>query len=92
MPNVISAMQVRERLGEALDRIYYRDEIFVIERRGNPVALIIGVRNLEDLAPYIEDIEDLRDAVLALKEYRAGKGRPFSEFIKELRGEGVLSG
>lgn len=92
MVNVLSAMEIRDRLGETLDRIYYRNEKFLVERRGNPVAVIISVQDFEAIAPHLEDIEDLRDALVALKEYRAGKGRPFSDFVKELRGKGVLPG
>lgn len=92
MANVVSAMEVREHLGETLDRIHYRNEKFFIERRGTPVAVIISIEDFGQIAPYLEDIEDFRDAVVAVKEYRAGKGRPFSEFVKELRGEGILSG
>ena len=91
MTNVISAMEIRDHLGETLNRIQYRNESFFVERRGSPVAVIMSVEDFEALAPHLEHLEDLRDAALALREYRARKGRPFSDFVKELREKGTLS-
>ncbi len=38
----------------------------------------------EAILPFLENMEDLRDAQEALAEYRAGRGRPFTEFLQEL--------
>jgi hypothetical protein len=35
----------------------------------------------------LEDLEDLRDAEIAHAEYLAGAGRPFEEFVAELKAE-----
>ena len=45
----ISAMQLRTSIGDVLNRIEYRGERVVVERKGTPVAAIIGVADLQRL-------------------------------------------
>jgi prevent-host-death family protein len=45
----INAMQVRQRLGEILNEVYYRDDSFIIERDGKPLAALIPLSDLEAL-------------------------------------------
>lgn len=45
----ISAMQLRASIGDVLNRIEYRGERVVVERKGEPVAAIIGVADLRRL-------------------------------------------
>ena len=45
----ISAMQLRASIGDVLNRIQYRGERVVVERKGEPVAAIIGVADLRRL-------------------------------------------
>lgn len=45
----ISAMQLRTSIGDVLNRIEYRGDRVVIERKGTPVAAIIGVPDLRRL-------------------------------------------
>lgn len=45
----ISASEVRNRVGEILARIRYGGEHVVVERRGKPVAAIIGIEEYDDL-------------------------------------------
>ncbi len=45
----ISAMQLRASIGDVLNRIQYRGERVVVERKGEPVAAIIGVADLQRL-------------------------------------------
>jgi prevent-host-death family protein len=40
----ISATDARRRFSEILDRVKYRDETFVVKRRGAPICEIIAVR------------------------------------------------
>jgi prevent-host-death family protein len=45
----INAMQVRQRLGELLNEVYYRGDSFIIERDGKPLAALIPLSDLEAL-------------------------------------------
>lgn len=43
MTSNISAIDLRHHLGELLNRVNLRDEFFVIERKGKPLAAIVPV-------------------------------------------------
>ena len=45
----ISAMNLREQIGDILNRVSYAGERFIVERRGKPVAAIVSVDELEHL-------------------------------------------
>ena len=45
----ISAMNLREQIGDILNRVRYAGERFIVERRGKPVAAIVSVDELEHL-------------------------------------------
>ena len=45
----INAMQVRQRLGEILNEVYYRGDSFIIERDGKPLAALVPLSELEAL-------------------------------------------
>jgi antitoxin (DNA-binding transcriptional repressor) of toxin-antitoxin stability system len=40
----ISAIDARRRVSEILDRVKYRNDIFVVKRRGMPICEIVPVR------------------------------------------------
>lgn len=46
--------EVKRRFSEVLSRVEHRGERFVIERRGTPVAAVVRVEDLEDLATRTE--------------------------------------
>lgn len=53
MSTVISAMDLHRQAGDLLARIRYRGERFIIRRRGQPVAVLLDIkeyRRLETLA------------------------------------------
>ena len=53
MPTLISAVDLHRKTGDLLARIRYKGECFIIERRGQPVAVLLGIeefRQLEALA------------------------------------------
>jgi prevent-host-death family protein len=66
----ISAMQLRASIGDVLNRIQYLGERVVVERKGEPVAAIIGVADLR----HLEALEEEREVEL----YRLAK-RAFAE-------------
>ena len=45
----VGAMELRNRIGDVLNRVLYKGERFVIERRGKPVAAIVSIDELEKL-------------------------------------------
>ena len=42
----ISTMDVRERLGDILNRVALRQDAFIIERKGKPLAAMVPVEKL----------------------------------------------
>jgi antitoxin (DNA-binding transcriptional repressor) of toxin-antitoxin stability system len=53
----------------------------VILRHGKPVAVIVGIRQYEELLKRLEDIDDLRE--LAAMRRKPVKFRKLEEFLKE---------
>ena len=49
MAEKITTMEVRERLGEYLDRVALRHDRFVIERKGKPLAAMVPVETLAEM-------------------------------------------
>jgi len=54
-------------------------------RLGKDEVVVIPFRKYQALLQKIEDLEDVLDAQRAMVEYRAGKGRPFNDYLKEHR-------
>ena len=48
--NVISALTVRSRLGKLLDEVDRKRRSFVIEKRGSPRAILLGIQDYIRLA------------------------------------------
>jgi prevent-host-death family protein len=62
MASKISTMQVREKLGEYLDRVALRHDQFVIDRKGKPLAALVPVEKLAELERAVRShlLESLR--------------------------------
>ena len=61
-------MELRERLGEVLDRVALRHDEFVISRKGRPMAAIVPIEKLDRLlraasAHLLEALERPAEAV-----------------------------
>jgi prevent-host-death family protein len=63
----LSASAVREEFSETLNRVAYKGERIVLERRGKDVAALVPIEDLE-LLEELEDRMDLDAARKALKE------------------------
>jgi PHD/YefM family antitoxin component YafN of YafNO toxin-antitoxin module len=50
MPGVISALAVRSRFGRILDQLERERRSFIIEKRGSPRAILMGIRDYIRLA------------------------------------------
>jgi prevent-host-death family protein len=49
MREEISTLELRQRLGEILDRTFLRNDEFVVSRKGRPLAAIVPVARLNQL-------------------------------------------
>ena len=52
MPEKISTMDVRQRIGDMLNRIALRHDEFIIERKGKALAALVPVERLEQMRRY----------------------------------------
>jgi len=43
----INAMKARQSFGQMLEEVYYRDEQYIIERAGKPMAAVVPLSVLE---------------------------------------------
>ena len=64
----VSTVQVRKRLGELLDRVAFREDQFVIERKGKAVAALVPASELERL-----DLLARRYVLDVLERQRGGR-------------------
>jgi len=84
MTTTVSVTEARQELSALLSRASYAFERFLIERRGQPVAVILPYEEYVALADALEDIEDARLAREALAELAAGETIPWEHAKKEL--------
>jgi antitoxin (DNA-binding transcriptional repressor) of toxin-antitoxin stability system len=49
MTEKISTLQIRQRLGAILSRVALRNDQFIIERRGKPLAAVVPLERLEQM-------------------------------------------
>lgn len=63
----IGVAQAKNQFSDLLRRAEYAGERVVVHRHGKPVAAIVSTQDLERLQA-LEDGDDVRDAVAALKE------------------------
>jgi hypothetical protein len=83
----IPLTKARINPGQVVRRAHVNREYFILEKDGIPV---VGLMHVDDLEDYL----DLHDSVLNQQiaksnaEYRAGKARPVSELLAELKTSG----
>lgn len=75
--------QVREQFADILNRVAYRGERVVIERRGKSVAVMVPIADLE-LLERLEDRIDLDVARAALAEVETEGAEPWEKVKAEL--------
>ncbi len=49
MPQKVSTIDVRQRIGDMLNRVSLRHDEFIIERKGKPLAALVPVERLEQM-------------------------------------------
>jgi len=90
MAEVIAAREMRDRYGTYLDRAHHGRERFIVQRRGEQIAALIGIREYEFLLPYLEDLEDYFDVMGTLEGYTPGEGLSVVELHDRMRARGDL--
>lgn len=81
MLNTVSTAEARKRLAEIVNKVAYGKEPVVLTRRGEEIAALISMEELE-LLQLIEDYIDIEDAKKALEG--PGKNIPAEKLWKEL--------
>ena len=67
MTVTVSTIDVRQRIGDLLNRIALRNDEFVIERKGKPVAALVAAGRLEQMRRFAK-----RQALGVLEEQSGG--------------------
>src|SRR5438270_12190529 len=49
MPEKVATIDVRQRIGDLLNRVALRHDEFVIERKGKPLAALVPIERLEQM-------------------------------------------
>jgi prevent-host-death family protein len=52
MSEKVSTLDVRQRLGDMLNRVALRQDEFIIERKGKPLAALVPVYRLEQMREF----------------------------------------
>ena len=70
--NTITTVNAREHFSELINRAAYGKERIIISRRGRGLMALVPLDDLR-LLELAEDLIDVRDAKIALKEYDNGQ-------------------
>ena len=73
MTERVSTIEVRQRIGDLLNRVALRNDEFIIERKGKPLAALVGVERLEQIRRFarrnaLEMMEKQNASALAERE------------------------
>jgi prevent-host-death family protein len=83
----VTSEEVRDGLGELINRVNYRHERMRVTRRGKPVAALVPVEDLEFLEQILDAIEDERDLPAIRERLRrfeeTGEGIPWEKIKAE---------
>jgi prevent-host-death family protein len=74
MAEKVSTMDVRQRIGDLLNRVALRHDEFIIQRKGKPLAALVPVERLEQMRRMAR--QGLRELLAARAE---GAGASLSE-------------
>jgi len=84
----VTSEEVRDGLGELINRVRYRHERMRVTRRGKPVAALVPLEDLELLERILEAREDERDLPTLLERLRqfeeTGESIPWAKIKADL--------
>jgi len=81
MATTISTADARKHFADIVNRVAYGRESVILTRRGEEIAALVSMKELE-LLRQLEDFIDIEDAKKALAE--PGENIPASEFWEKL--------
>jgi hypothetical protein len=87
MVNRIPITKARINLGSVAKRAHLGGEYFILEKDGIPIAGIMSADELEDYLE-IRDPKVKKQIAASRKDADAGRKRPASELLAELKAEG----
>ena len=67
MSEKVSTLDVRQRIGDMLNRVALRHDEFIIERKGEPLAALVPVERLEQMRRFVR-----RHALGVMEQQRGG--------------------
>lgn len=70
----VSTIEVRQRIGDLLNRVALRHDEFIIERKGQPLAALVPVERLEQMRRFAR-----QHALEFLERQKEGQGEQLSE-------------
>jgi prevent-host-death family protein len=89
MAEKVSTIDVRQRIGDLLNRVALRHDEFVIERKGKPLAALVPIERLEQMRRFakrhaLEFLEQQKQSTVseeqalevALEAQRSARKRP----------------
>ena len=73
MAEKVSTIDVRQRIGDLLNRVALRHDEFVIERKGKPLAALVPIERLEQMRRFarrhaLEFLEERKQSTLTEDE------------------------
>lgn len=71
MTEKVSTAALRQRIGDMVDRVALKQDEFVIERRGKPLAALVSIQRLEQMRRYARQ--------QALEFLARSRSRPLSD-------------
>ena len=84
----VTSEEVRDGLGELMNRVKYRHERMRVTRRGKPVAALVPLEDLELLEQILDALEDERDLPTILERLRrfeeTGEAVPWTKIKADL--------
>lgn len=84
----VTSEEVRDGLGELINRVNYRHERMRVTRRGKPVAALVPLEDLEFLEQVLDALDDERDLPTILERLRrfdeTGEAVPWAKVKADL--------
>jgi prevent-host-death family protein len=65
----INAMKARQSFGQMLEEVYYRGEIYIVERAGKPMAALAPLSMLEEWQKHSGPAKTTHDTMKDTKRY-----------------------
>ena len=86
MITTLPITKTRINLGEIIKKVRLNKEYFIIEKDGYPVA---GLMDIDEFEDYLDanDFEMKRKIKKSYSEYKAGKARPVTKILNELKAD-----